>query len=76
MTLNRATRATRPPLRRDDSGVAMVLVIGFSMLLLGLALVVTQSVIRQIVPSQRSDAQTSSQARPRAAPSSVSLKPT
>jgi len=53
MTINRPPRAPRP--RRDDSGVAMVLVIGFSMLLLGLALVVTQSVIRQIVPSERAD---------------------
>lgn len=33
----------------------MLLVIGFSMLMLGLALVVTQSVIRQIVPSNRAD---------------------
>lgn len=33
----------------------MILVVAFSMMMLGLALVVTQSVIRQIVPSTRAD---------------------
>ena len=41
-------------LRRDD-GVAMILVIGWSMLMMGMALVVVQSVIRQIQPSARSE---------------------
>ncbi len=40
--------------RRDD-GVAMILVIGWCMLMIGLALVVTQSVMRQIQPSARSE---------------------
>ncbi len=38
-----------------DSGVAMILVIIMSMVMLGLALVVAQSVVRQIVPSSRSE---------------------
>jgi len=43
---------TRPG---DDQGMALILVIGFSVMLLGLALVVTQSAIREIIPSTRSD---------------------
>ncbi len=42
-------------MRSDDQGVAMILVIGFSVMMLGLALVITQGVIRQIVPSTRAD---------------------
>jgi hypothetical protein len=40
---------------RDDRGAAMLLVIGFSVLLLGLSLVASQAVIRQIRPSARAD---------------------
>jgi hypothetical protein len=39
----------------DDRGAAMLLVIGFSVLMLGLALVASQAAIRQIRPSARAD---------------------
>ncbi len=40
---------------RDDSGVAMVLVMAWSVLMLGLVLVVSTAVINQIRPSDRSE---------------------
>ena len=40
---------------RDDRGVAMILVMGWSLLMMGLVLVVSQMVVNQIVPSDRSE---------------------
>jgi len=41
--------------RWSDSGVAMVLVMAWGLLMLGLVLVVSQAVINQIRPSDRSE---------------------
>lgn len=39
----------------DDAGVAMVLVLGWSLLMMGLVLVVAQTVVSQVRPSDRSE---------------------
>ena len=51
-TLMNAGGESRQP---DERGVAMILVLGWSVLLMALALVVVQAVVRQIVPSNRSE---------------------
>jgi hypothetical protein len=41
--------------RRDDDGVAMILVMAWGLLMMGLVLVVSQAVVNQVVPSDRSE---------------------
>lgn len=52
MSEHRTEVAPRP---RDDSGVAMILVMAWGLLMMGLVLVVSQAVVNQIVPSDRSE---------------------
>jgi hypothetical protein len=48
-------RGTTPGEPGRDAGVAMVLVMAWSMMLLGLALVVATAVVRQITPSDHTE---------------------
>ena len=51
----RARVTRRLPSVRDDRGAALIMVMAWGLLMMGLALVVSQAVVNQIVPSDRSE---------------------